>query len=174
MAAALHVYRDRSRSGVALLVSIAQRSVPMLRRRRCSSLEAQMPHSVAGLPGGDQGGHERRTGSSPPKCGQTSSARRRPQRTTSASEIGRPPPMDVPPDAATTTYCTPSLPMQVIGVECALAGSVAVHSSARFASNAKPSVVGRTDEHGTLAVAILPPRFRVPDLTALHRAASDS
>src|SRR3954469_14190773 len=33
------------------------------------------------------------------------------RKATSASEIGRPLPMLVPPDAAITTYCLPSLPM---------------------------------------------------------------
>src|SRR3989442_15476416 len=77
---------------------------------------------------------------------------------TSASETGRPIPTAVPPEAAITMYCLPSLPMYVSGVEWPLAGSSVTHNSAPdFASKARNlwSFVAPIKTN-PLAVAMLP------------------
>ena len=80
---------------------------------------------------------------------------------TSASEIGSPPPTDVPPAAAVTTYCFPSLPMYVIGVAWPLAGNLADHNSAPvFASKARNRrSFAAPMKTRPLAVEMLPPEI---------------
>src|SRR5262249_50320957 len=73
-------------------------------------------------------------------------------------------PRKLPPPAATTTYCRPSLPRKVIGTECAHAGSSVSHSCLPvFDSNARKrqSIVAPMKSTPP-AVTMLPPMLSVP------------
>src|SRR5207249_10688989 len=76
-------------------------------------------------------------------------------------------PRKLPPPAATTTYCRPSLPRNVIGTACAHAGSSVSHSCLPlFDSNARnrQSIVAPMKSTPP-AVTMLPPMLGVPVLS---------
>src|SRR5262245_35329435 len=79
-----------------------------------------------------------------------------------------------PPPADTTTYCFPSRPTYVDGIECAGASSFSLQSSFPFrASNARkrPSIVAPINTRSP-AVVMLPPRLGVPVLIPLASSSS--
>ena len=81
----------------------------------------------------------------------------------------------LPPPAVTTTYCRPSVPMKVIGMECAAASSSVSHSNAPVDESKALNLrsIDAPTNTSPLAVAMAPPMLTVP-VSLRPRAFNDS